>query len=124
MEEVQLRAAAEQNEDNTKVEQTAVTGGTGKEEATGKNVTSRSSKSPSHEQDLDTFLLGDLEDSDDGPGILLSLFRLCYRKHSLFKICIIRTRVLKILHIMLELICANGQKHEPFQLSFSRFLRN
>ncbi|KAL9325081.1 hypothetical protein ACSQ67_005726 [Phaseolus vulgaris] len=67
MEEVQLRAAAEQNEDNTKVEQTAVTGGTGKEEATGKNVTSRSSKSPSHEQDLDTFLLGDLEDSDDGP---------------------------------------------------------
>jgi len=82
MEEVQLRTAAEQKED-TKVEQTAVTGGTGKAEATGKNVTSRSSKSPSNEQDLDTFLLGDLEDSDEGPGILLSLFRFCYRKHSL-----------------------------------------
>lgn len=83
MEEVQLRASAEKNED-TKVEQAAVTGGTGKEaEASGKNVKSRSSKSPSNEQDLDTFLLGDLEDSDEGPGILLSLFRFCHRTHSL-----------------------------------------
>ncbi|TKY69513.1 hypothetical protein E2542_SST05789 [Spatholobus suberectus] len=66
MEEVQLRAAAEQNVD-TKVEQTAVTGGTGKAEATGKNVKSKSSNSSSTEQDLDTFLLGDLEDSDEAP---------------------------------------------------------
>jgi len=73
MEEVQLRASAEKNEE-TKVEQTPVTEGTGKAETTGKNVKSRSSKSPSNEQDLDTFLLGDLEDSDEGPGILLSLF--------------------------------------------------
>ncbi|QCD90185.1 hypothetical protein DEO72_LG4g1140 [Vigna unguiculata] len=66
MEEVQLRASAEKNEE-TKVEQTPVTEGTGKAETTGKNVKSRSSKSPSNEQDLDTFLLGDLEDSDEGP---------------------------------------------------------
>lgn len=68
MEEVQHRAAAaaaEQNVD-TKVEQSAVTGGTGKVEASGKNVKSRSSNSSSNEQDLDTFLLGDLEDSDEG----------------------------------------------------------
>ncbi|BAT99183.1 hypothetical protein VIGAN_10057900 [Vigna angularis var. angularis] len=66
MEEVQFRALAEKNDD-TKVEQAADTGGTGKAEASGKNVKSRSSKSPSNEQDLDTFLLGDLEDSDEGP---------------------------------------------------------
>lgn len=76
MEEVQLRAAAEQNVD-TKVEQPAVTGGTGKAEAIGGNVKSRPSNSSSTEQDLDTFLLGDLEDSDEAPGILL--FRFCYR---------------------------------------------
>lgn len=69
MEEVQLRAAAEKNVD--KAEQTAVTGGTAKAEATGKNVKSKSSNASSTEQDLDTFLLGDLEDSDEGPGILL-----------------------------------------------------
>ncbi|KAE9605613.1 hypothetical protein Lal_00025414 [Lupinus albus] len=66
MEEVQLRAAEEQNLDN-KTEQTAVTGGTGKSEAAGKNVQGKSSNSSSTEQDLDTFLLGDLEDSDDAP---------------------------------------------------------
>lgn len=70
MEEVQLRAAAEQNVDNM-VDQTAVTGGSGKAEATGKNVKSKSSNSPANEQDLDTFLLGDLEESDDAQGILL-----------------------------------------------------
>lgn len=85
MEEVQHRAAAavEQNVD-TKVEQSAVTGGTGKAEASGKNVKSRSSNSSSTEQDLDTFLLGDLEDSDEGPGIVLkSLFRFCTETFSL-----------------------------------------
>lgn len=72
MEEVQLRAAAKQNVD-TEVEQRAVTGGTGKAEATGKNAKSKSSNSSSTEQDLDTFLLGDLEDSDEAPGILLKV---------------------------------------------------
>ncbi|KAL2349098.1 hypothetical protein Fmac_003098 [Flemingia macrophylla] len=66
MEEVQLREAADQNVD-TKVEQTAVARGTGKAETTGKNVKSKSSNSSSNEQDLDTFLLGDLEESDDAP---------------------------------------------------------
>ncbi|XP_027361477.1 uncharacterized protein LOC113869379 [Abrus precatorius] len=66
MEEVQLRAAAEKNVE-TKVEQTADTGGAGKAEATGKNVKGKSSNSSSTEQDLDTFLLGDLEDSDEAP---------------------------------------------------------
>ncbi|XP_057448058.1 uncharacterized protein LOC130739700 [Lotus japonicus] len=65
MEEVQLREAAKQNVD-TEVEQTAVSGGSGKAEATGKNLKSKSSNSSS-EQDLDSFLLGDLEDSDGGP---------------------------------------------------------
>ncbi|KAG5068315.1 hypothetical protein JHK85_000692 [Glycine max] len=64
--EVQLRAAAEQNVD-PKEEQPAVTGGTGKAEAIGGNVKSRPSNSSSTEQDLDTFLLGDLEDSDEAP---------------------------------------------------------
>ncbi|KAI9091932.1 hypothetical protein K1719_027867 [Acacia pycnantha] len=71
LEEVKLRAAAEQKVDN-KVEKTVVTEGTEKVEATGKNVKSKSSNSSSTEQDLDTFLLGDLEDSDgdDGNGSL------------------------------------------------------
>ncbi|XP_028794234.1 uncharacterized protein LOC114749859 [Neltuma alba] len=71
LEEVTLRAAAEQKVDD-KVEKTAVTGGTEKVEATGKSGKSKSSNSSSTEQDLDTFLLGDLEDSDgdDGEGSL------------------------------------------------------
>ncbi|XP_004490260.1 uncharacterized protein [Cicer arietinum] len=60
----ELRAAAMQSEDS-KVEQTA--GGSGKAEVTGKNVKSISSNSSATEQDLDTFLLGDLEDSDEAP---------------------------------------------------------
>lgn len=56
---------------DSKVEKAAVTGGTEKGEVTGKNVKSKQSSSSSTEQDLDTFLLGDLEDSDEeGPGIL------------------------------------------------------
>ena len=50
---------------DSKVDQTA----TGKEDAVGKDVKNKSSKPSSSEQDLDTFLLGDLEDSDGGPGI-------------------------------------------------------
>ncbi|KAK7309914.1 hypothetical protein RJT34_07037 [Clitoria ternatea] len=64
MEEVQLRAEAEQKVDH-KVEQTALTGGTGKAEVSGKNLKNKSPNSSS-EQDIDTFLLGD-EDSDDVP---------------------------------------------------------
>ncbi|KAJ1412098.1 hypothetical protein SESBI_20739 [Sesbania bispinosa] len=66
MEEVQLRAESKKNVDS-KVEQTPVTGGTGKAETSGKNVKGKSSNSSSTEQDLDTFLLGDLEDSDEAP---------------------------------------------------------
>jgi hypothetical protein len=35
----------------------------------GKNPKGKASNSSSAEQDLDTFLLGDLEDSDGGQGI-------------------------------------------------------
>lgn len=45
---------------------------TGKAEATEKNLKSKSSNS-STEQDFDSFLLGDLEDNDGGPGILLTI---------------------------------------------------
>ena len=64
MEEIKLKEAEQKNEDDTK--QTSVVGGNDKEEGTEKNL---SSKSSSAEHDLDTFLLGDLEDSDGGPGI-------------------------------------------------------
>ncbi|XP_057758505.1 uncharacterized protein LOC130979157 [Arachis stenosperma] len=65
MEEVQLRDAADKTV--AKLEQATITGGSGNVEATGNNVKSKSSKTSSTEQDLDTFLLGDLEDSDEGP---------------------------------------------------------
>lgn len=72
---VALREAAKQNED-PKVEQTDVGEGSGKAEVTGKVLKSKSSNASSIEQDLDTFLLGDLEDSDGAPGILFkSLLR-------------------------------------------------
>ncbi|CAJ2648227.1 unnamed protein product [Trifolium pratense] len=61
-----LREAAKKSED-PKLEQTDVSGGSGKAEVTGKIVKSKSSNSSSTEQDLDTFLLGDLEDSDEAP---------------------------------------------------------
>lgn len=59
------------------MEQTAVTGGDEKVEPIGKNVKSKSSNSSSTEQDLDTFLLGDLGDSDEeGPGILFQVLQI------------------------------------------------
>lgn len=61
----ELREAAKKSED-AKVEQSDVSGGSGKAEVTGK-IVSKSSNSSSTEQDLDTFLLGDLEDSDEAP---------------------------------------------------------
>ncbi|KAK7281260.1 hypothetical protein RIF29_09074 [Crotalaria pallida] len=65
MEEVQVRAAEEQNNVDSMTEQTVVTRATGKAEAIGKNVKDKSSNSTSTEQDLDTFFLGDLEDNDE-----------------------------------------------------------
>lgn len=61
----ELREAAKKSED-AKVEQSDVSGGSGKAEVTGK-IVNKSSNSSSTEQDLDTFLLGDLEDSDEAP---------------------------------------------------------
>ncbi|CAL5189109.1 unnamed protein product [Lathyrus oleraceus] len=61
-----VREAAKQSED-PKVEQTDVGEGSGKAEVTGKLLKSKSSNASSIEQDLDTFLLGDLEDSDGAP---------------------------------------------------------
>ena len=66
MEELKVKEAEQKKDDNTK--QTSA-GGTEQEEGTEKNLKSQTSKSSSAEQDLDTFLLGDLEDSDGGPGI-------------------------------------------------------
>jgi hypothetical protein len=62
MEEVKLKAA--ENIKDDKVEQTS--GGDEKAEGVGKNPKGKGSNSSSAEQDLDTFLLGDLEDSDGG----------------------------------------------------------
>ena len=55
MEEIQLKEAEKIKDD--KVNQTLIT-----------NQKSMTSTSSSTEQDLDTFLLGDLEDGDVGPG--------------------------------------------------------
>ncbi|KEH27882.1 BSD domain protein [Medicago truncatula] len=66
----ELREAAKKSED-AKVEQSDVSGGSGKAEVTGK-IVSKSSNSSSTEQDLDTFLLGDLEDSDEAPGMFFN----------------------------------------------------
>ena len=57
MEEIQLKEAEKIKDD--KVHQTSIT-----------NQKSMTSTSSSAEQDLDTFLLGDLEDGDVGPGKL------------------------------------------------------
>lgn len=65
IEEVKLKAAEDIKDD--KVKTTSVD--TEKAEGIGKNSRGKSSNSSSAEQDLDTFLLGDLEDSDGGPGI-------------------------------------------------------
>lgn len=42
--------------------------GVGGTETGEKNVTKNRTSTASSEQDLDTFLLGDLEDSDEAPG--------------------------------------------------------
>ncbi|KAK9934947.1 hypothetical protein M0R45_022068 [Rubus argutus] len=74
MEELKLKEAEQLKDD--KVKQTPVAGEADKTEGTETNKNNLSSKSSSSEQDLDTFLLGDLEDSDGGQGPVLSLFDL------------------------------------------------
>ncbi|KAK2635985.1 hypothetical protein Ddye_030777 [Dipteronia dyeriana] len=64
MEEIKIKAE-KQVTDNI-VKPTPVVGDTSKTELTEKNLTTRTSIGSSAEQDLDTFLLGDLEDSDGG----------------------------------------------------------
>ncbi|KAJ0038392.1 hypothetical protein Pint_23442 [Pistacia integerrima] len=61
MEEIKLKAKEIKDD---QVKPTPVVGDTDKSEVTGKSLKSKTS---STEQDLDTFLLGDLEDSDGGP---------------------------------------------------------
>lgn len=71
MEEAKHREVEQKKDDN--MNQTSAVDRTDKEEEKDKNLKNKTSKSSSAEQDLDTFLLGDLEDSDGGPGIKLIL---------------------------------------------------
>ncbi|TXG56692.1 hypothetical protein EZV62_018005 [Acer yangbiense] len=64
MEDIKVKAE-KQVTDNI-VKPTPVVGDTSKTELTEKNLTTSTSIGSSAEQDLDTFLLGDLEDSDGG----------------------------------------------------------
>lgn len=68
MEEVKLKEAEKMKDDNA--QKTPTVRGTDQSEGMEKNLKGKTSKSSSAEQDLDTFLLGDLEDSDGGPGML------------------------------------------------------
>ncbi|KAK7244497.1 hypothetical protein RIF29_39320 [Crotalaria pallida] len=87
----QNEAEEQQKNVDSTAEQTALTRTTGKAEARWKNVKDKSSNSSSTEQDLDTFLLGDLEDIDDAPKhyALISeltcrfLYSISYRKQVL-----------------------------------------
>lgn len=65
----ELRNKAESKDEEAK--KTPTVGGTETDE---KNVTKNRTSTGSSEQDLDTFLLGDLEDSDEAPGETLILF--------------------------------------------------
>lgn len=65
MEEAKLKAE-EQDKEN-KAMQAATEEGQ-KSELKGKIIESKGSTSSLNQQDLDSFLLGDLEDSDGGPG--------------------------------------------------------
>lgn len=65
MEDVKLKSAEEEKEDDVK--EIPKAGTTVKVEAKESNKQSRTSTSSATEQDLDVFLLGDLGDSDEGP---------------------------------------------------------
>lgn len=67
MEEIKLKEAEKMKDEHAK--QTPSVGGTDQSEGIEKNLKGKTSKSSSAEQDLDTFLLGDLEDSDGGSGM-------------------------------------------------------
>ncbi|KAH7516142.1 hypothetical protein FEM48_Zijuj10G0103700 [Ziziphus jujuba var. spinosa] len=67
VEEVKLKEAEKMKDEHAK--QTPSVGGTDQSEGIEKNLKGKTSKSSSAEQDLDTFLLGDLEDSDGGSGM-------------------------------------------------------
>lgn len=56
------------NKAESKDEEAKKTPGVGGTETAEKNVTKNRTSTASSEQDLDTFLLGDLEDSDEAPG--------------------------------------------------------
>ncbi|KAH9772236.1 BSD domain-containing protein [Citrus sinensis] len=74
MEEIKLKDEKKMTDDTVKP--TPIVGETSKSEVTEKNLKSRTSTSSSIEQDLDTFLLGDLEESDGsdgGPGMYFNL---------------------------------------------------
>ena len=62
------------NKAESKVEEAKKTPAVGGTETAENNVTKSRASTASSEQDLDTFLLGDLEDSDEGPGETLDLF--------------------------------------------------
>lgn len=72
MEEIKLKAEKDIKDD--KVKPTPGVGDTDKSEVAGKSLKNKTS---SAEQDLDSFLLGDLEDSDGGPGMFFSLWDAC-----------------------------------------------
>lgn len=63
----ELRSKAESKDEEAK--KIPAVGGTETDE---KNVTKNRTSTASSEQDLDTFLLGDLEDSDEAPGETLT----------------------------------------------------
>lgn len=68
MEELKLKEEEKLKDDKAK--QTPVVGEADKAEGSETNNKSLTSKSSSTEQDLDSFLLGDLEDSDGGQGLV------------------------------------------------------
>lgn len=75
-EDAKRRAAEEVKDDMKSLEDRTIS----KPETEGTVQKTKGVSSAATEQDLDVFLLGDLGDSDDGPGILfvLSLFPNCY----------------------------------------------
>lgn len=73
MEDAKKKSAEEMKVD---VKESSGVGTDSKTEAGGVSQKSKSVSSSATEQDLDVFLLGDLGDSDDGPGILLCITNL------------------------------------------------
>ncbi|GFP90672.1 hypothetical protein PHJA_001211300 [Phtheirospermum japonicum] len=100
MEDLKLKAAAKVNDVEVKEVSSSETPSKPADEISkqkGSNV-----KSPASEQDLDAFLLGDLEDGDDGPGkplgscdyLLFSISPLFTFVHCLFKLPVVASQAL------------------------------